>query len=393
MTMTTTRTILFTWEIGQGLGHVMPLLPVARQLKEAGHRVLFALRDVRTAGPLLAKEGFAVLQAPVHPDRFFPARGPQPQTMADILEIFGFGDPHHLAGLAMAWKNLMALCSPDVVVASYAPLSLNCARKLGIPTLLLALPFELPLDRHPLPNLRDSTKAVDGRADERIVKSVNSVFGAGHADRAYDLFRSAKTIMMSFPELDYWGPRPSVEYCGNLFVTDAGVLPVWPEGPGPRVFTYLQAALPQLDELRQVFHSAPQNFCIYMREGSPELLEKWSAPNIHVTNRPLRLDAALTDCAATVNYGGAGFVSASLLAGKPMLMMPRDLEPTLTARRVAAMGAGIHVSRGVEVGDALRKVLDTTAYTDAARKFAAKRRAWTPRNAAEQIADAVIHSS
>jgi hypothetical protein len=72
------RTVLFTWEIGQGFGHVLPLLPVARELKSRGCNVIFALRDVRGAGALLKREEFTVLQAPTHPDQFFPARGPQP---------------------------------------------------------------------------------------------------------------------------------------------------------------------------------------------------------------------------------------------------------------------------------------------------------------------------
>ncbi len=37
--------ILFTWELGGGLGHVVPYLGVIAGLQHRGHRVAFALRD------------------------------------------------------------------------------------------------------------------------------------------------------------------------------------------------------------------------------------------------------------------------------------------------------------------------------------------------------------
>ncbi len=52
------------WEMGGGLGHVVPLLAVARGLREHGHRPVLALRDVVEPAFLLRQDGFPVLQAP-----------------------------------------------------------------------------------------------------------------------------------------------------------------------------------------------------------------------------------------------------------------------------------------------------------------------------------------
>lgn len=43
-------TVLVTWELGGGLGHLLPLEPLVRGLSERGHRVAVALRDLSRAG-------------------------------------------------------------------------------------------------------------------------------------------------------------------------------------------------------------------------------------------------------------------------------------------------------------------------------------------------------
>ena len=58
--------VLICWEIGQNLGHVMPLLPSAKSLRSQGHHVVFALKELHQLGPLLSDEGFTFVQCPVH---------------------------------------------------------------------------------------------------------------------------------------------------------------------------------------------------------------------------------------------------------------------------------------------------------------------------------------
>jgi multidrug efflux pump subunit AcrA (membrane-fusion protein) len=49
--------ILLTWEMGSNLGHLSRLLPLARELKARGHRVLVAARDVALAASVLGPAG------------------------------------------------------------------------------------------------------------------------------------------------------------------------------------------------------------------------------------------------------------------------------------------------------------------------------------------------
>jgi UDP:flavonoid glycosyltransferase YjiC (YdhE family) len=386
------KTVLFTWEIGQGFGHVMPLLPVARELKAQGHRVTFALRDVRAAGALLKAEGFTVLQAPTHPDQFFPANGPQPQTMADILEIFGFASGKNLSGMVAAWEGLFSVCRPDVVVASYAPLSLLCARHAGIPTVLMALPFELPSPAHPSLVIRTGKTPNSSATDDRVISTVNKVFGLQAVNTIYEIFKADKTFIMSFPELDFLYPRQQVEYCGSFFVTDVGASPQWPSREGKRIFAYLNTGLHDLDSLRNQIQASQHSYCIFLRGADASLIAKWLAPNVYVSGDVVMLDEALAGCDAVLSYGGNGFVSASLLAGKPLVFYVRDLEAYLTARQVAKMGAGLlpqpQTAFGVLSG--LDQVLNESSYKNAGENFAQLQLARHAPKAAKVVAGAIL---
>lgn len=382
--------ILFTWEIGQGFGHVLPLIPMAREFKAQGHKVTFALRDVRSVGAMLQGEGFNVLQAPFHPDKFFPAEGPQPQSMADVLTIFGFTSHQHLSGMRAAWEGILQAVRPDLVIASYAPLSLLCARQHGIPTILMAMPFELPIDQHPSPAWRggELTYSMDGD----VINTVNGVFGGAQVSSVHQIFSANKTYVMSFPELDFFGPRLQVNYCGALFVNDVGPSPQWPQGETgteAKIFTYLNTELPYLDQIRQAIHRSKLRYCVVLRDASPALLDTWRAPNVSITNQIQRLNETLSQCDAVFNFGNLGLVYASLLAGKPMVFYVRNLEAMLTARQVTRLGAGLlpHPPTPENVIQALQAVIDQPQFAANARQFADRHSGYSPVASSKRIFD------
>ncbi len=383
--------ILFSWEIGQGYGHVLPLLPMAREFKAQGHQVTFALRDVRGAGAMLQAEGFTVLQAPFHPDQFFPADGPQPQSMADVLAVFGFTSRQHLAGMAAAWAGIFKLCQPDLLVASYAPLSLLCARQHGVPSVLMALPFELPIDAHPSPDWRGGQR--QQVFDAQIIDAVNAVFDRAPIGSVHGIFVAQQTHVMSFAELDFFGPRAGVSYCGAFFVSDVGIAPHWPMGSvgstghEGKIFAYLNTELPQLDALRQAIHASPLHYCICLRDASPALLQAWHAPNVWITEQMLRLDLALPQCDAMLNYGSAGLVHASLLAGKPMVSYVRHFEAMLCAQQAARLGAGLlpQPQTAAHITAALMRILAEPRFKQAAQHFARRYAQYSPSQASQGI--------
>lgn len=383
------RTALFTWEIGLGFGHVMPMLPVARELKARGWRVVFALRDVREAGAMLKTEGFVALQAPFHPDRLIPRNQPQPQSMADVLALFGFANERHLKGLHLAWEGLLDALQPDLLVASYAPLSLLCANQRNIPTLLLALPFELPPVKHPLSSFRNPAQVMDGNSDTKIIATVNRVLGKSAISAVHEIFNANQTALLCFPELDFWGPRENAKALGAIYSLDAGEELAWLETGRRKVFAYLTTELPMLEQIRQEISTSAFEYLICLRGASATQLGQWQMQHVKTVNTPLKLAKALAPCEAVISYGGMGMTSAILMAGKPSVFITRDLENHINASLVEKLGAGLHLNRhqASSLEELLGIVIEQPNFKKKAEQFAATHKNHDPDQISTEIVD------
>ena len=97
--------ILVTWQLGGGLGHLVPLWPLVRGLCERGHRVFAALKDLSRAGAVFGRTGVSYLQAPFRLGRV-ESHIERPRTFAQILHNVAFGDVEELRTLGDAWRNL-----------------------------------------------------------------------------------------------------------------------------------------------------------------------------------------------------------------------------------------------------------------------------------------------
>lgn len=79
--------------------------------------------------------------------------------------------------------------------------------------------------------------------------------------------------------------------------------------------------------------------------------------NIQFVNQPVDLAAVLPTCDAVINYGSTNLVCRAMMAGKPQLMLPTDIEKWLVSRRVASIGAGVmHSAMATEAS--VRTALD-----------------------------------
>ena len=96
----TAMTILFVWELGGGLGHLMQMLPLAEDLVRAGHRVFVAFRDLDRAGPIYSVAGVSFLQAPIWLSG--AALFARPMTYAQMLANCGYGSNAALFARACA---------------------------------------------------------------------------------------------------------------------------------------------------------------------------------------------------------------------------------------------------------------------------------------------------
>ena len=148
-------TILFAWELGAGLNHLVNQRPLAAGLIERGHKVVMVLRDLPRARRIIPDKATILFQAP------FKIQGADPNSesnsFAQILANVGFGQLDELGTLVEGWCNLYHAVCPDVIVFDHSPTALLAARTVPARRVLLGTGFFCPADQTPLPNLRNWT--------------------------------------------------------------------------------------------------------------------------------------------------------------------------------------------------------------------------------------------
>lgn len=386
--------ILYCWELGAGYGHIAAFLPVARRLQQAGHEVIFVLKNLQFADALLGDDAFGYLQAPVHwPDgRSLPAA----QNYAGILANTGYTDPAALHGRATAWRALFQYLTPDLLVFDHAPTAQLAARGLPLTGALFGGGFQIPPASQPLPAIRPwlpTSQRESADIEARVLAGANAVAArlAAPAMRTLaDLFETAETFLCTWPELDAYPQRGAARYWGPAVHPTAGTEPRWPTGAEPKLFGYLRPEYPALDSLLRALTVSGWSCLLHIPGASAAFADQHAGANLHICARPLSLAAALGTCDLAVHHGGAATGAASLLAGKPQLVLPMQVEQAINARRIAEIGAGIQVPAETSKPNfrALLKDLSTRPnYGTAAKAFAAKYAGFTPDGQAQAIAE------
>ncbi len=369
--------ILYAWEFGANLGHIGTFLPIARELRERGTTVNWAVTHPHQAARLLPKAGFDWLQAPTMPEQ--RREGP-PLSYADILLRFGYSGSSDLLGLVVAWRELLRLTEAKAVLADHAPTAILAARTLDIPVMLFGSGFFAPPQVHPTPNMRpwspvpaDNLLAMDRLA----LQSINAVldgYDRPPLDYLAQLFQVAEDSLLSFPELDHYPTRGPARYWGMLPAAVAADS-TWPIVPGPRVFSYLRPETPHLEAALQALHGLAGSVLIYAPGLSTELMQRYAAPHVAFSSVPVDLNKVARQADAGLTYASPAATVAFLMAGKPVMMIPGHLEQFLFAKRVEEMGAGLIQNPEQaphNLAAMLRQVMTDPGFRTNAGAFAAK---------------------
>ena len=375
------RRILYTWELGGDYGHIGTFLPLALKLREQGHEVLFAIKDLSNAETVLGRHGFRWRQAPV----WLPnVQGlpKQPLSYNEILWRFGFLQKPGLMSMVKGWRELYADLKPDVIIADHAPTALLSARSMNLRRVLFGTGFCSPPRVVPMPGMRPWLTVPPQRLaeSERIVVQVaNSVLadlGAKPIKAVADLFDADEDFLCTFPELDHFPNRGPVRYWGCVFSVDQGQELPWPEGPAKRIFAYVKPQYPDFEKVLAALHASDAAALVFAPGIARNMVQKYSSPRMTVITQPIRLAGLLSRCDLAICHAGHGTIGAMLLAGVPLLLLPTQLEQLLASSRVAATGAGAFVksqkNQTLDYGAILAHMLATPKFAEQAKAFAAK---------------------
>jgi hypothetical protein len=346
---------LFTWEIGSGMGHTVPLAQVAEPLVARGHEVHFALRELTSArvalGALADAPNVRLWQAPIWQLKMQGL--PVPLSYAELLFRAGYLDAGRLRGLVQGWCSLIDTIQPDLLLADHSPTALLAARGRPLRRALIGSGFFQPPAVAPMPGFGDQPVPPKRLADaERLaVMTCNEVLraqGQTPLVRLHELLDADELFLVTWPELDHYstGPqgRPAgpcgVRYWGPLQAREDGTTPVWPAGEGPKLLAYLRADYKALDSVLQQLAQAPFRTLAYVVGMGGAVQQRAQSARLAFCEKPFAMRDALAQADAVLCHSGAGTISAALQAGVPLLLLPTHAEQMLLARRVAATGAG-----------------------------------------------------
>jgi len=377
--------VLLAWELGGGVGHLAPLRPVAEALLMRGHRVTLAARDIGSAALIFSglEHGMQIVQAPICPKTYSGLADP-PLNFAEILMRFGYLDAPMLRALLLGWHSLLKLTDADRLVVDHAPTALLAARGTAIACSTFGNPFAVP-PVSPTPNMRDWLDVPVHRlqdSDARVMATINTALAPGVPPivSLTDIFEGADSLFVGMPELDQYGPRAPDNYIG-LHAGRSGSEPaLWPEGEGPRIFAYIKTDYPHIQTCLEALAASSARCLVNLAGATPELTGRYRSQRLSFSTGHIDIDHALAQCDVLVCQSGLGTVSAALRSGKPLLLLPSQLEQFLLARNVEKLGAGLVIhpeAKAPDIAGNLGRLLADPVFTQRACALA-KRCATSP---------------
>jgi hypothetical protein len=381
--------VLIAWELGGGLGHIARMAPVVAALAGGGHVVSVV---ARYPGRLDVFDCLEVsrFQAPRPPPRTAPVIE-LPRNFAHLLCCNGYADQCELTRLYAGWRELYDTIAPDLIVFDHAPTAMLAARSLKAKKVVVGTGFCCLPDISPLPDLRpwmpDDCERLY-RDEQVVLATMNEVLcvqGSTPLSRIGQLYGEVDaTILATFAELDHYPGRNGARYYG-VWATGDGEPPAWPAGSEKRIFAYLKP-FPAFPLLLELLCYLDGSTVMYVDGVDRAMTEPYQSPRLRFLDQPAGIESAARQCDFAISNAGHGATAAMLLAGKPLLMIPRNLEQAMTARAVERLGAGLWAGRDQpdEIARKLDALLHSEQYAEAAKRFASQYADFNPQAALER---------
>ncbi len=330
-------TVLLASELGTGPSHCMTLLMVARRLREAGQRPLFALRDTISPTVVLHHEAMPVLQAPVwRPGPAADDDQPHPSGYADRLGLTGFDDPALIGAVIERWRTLLEHMGPALVVCHDAP-GLMLAARGRMPVVVIGDGFSVPpANIEAFPVLwPDQAVLYDPDA---LLAHVNAALGeAGDAPlpRLPAVMEAEARFACVLPGLDPYDGQRTSPALGPI----DGLPPTM--DPGSGVFIRLRTDFHSADAVLSAVSARGLTARAVLHGISKDFLSDFNWPGIELLFRRQKLVERVGDAALIIHGGGPAITMISLALGRPQVILPNDPTGRLTGERAAALGAAV----------------------------------------------------
>jgi len=372
--------ITCAWELGGGLGHIYSLSTLGNELKSAGHKVAYILKEIQHSNYYIEPET-NIYQAPRA--EISGCRLPMPiLNYTEILMHRGYFSQDILFELCRRWRNLLIQSETELLIVDHSPTAILAAHTLGIKCISLGTGFASPERVSPFPIFRETGSKYAGRIhtiEQGVLSSMNSVlkkFQIAPFTNLHDLFSTLQCdLLTTFKELDIYQGRAQSQYIGPLLKRseDDGETDIWPHTHEQNVFVYLKKEYKQLNVILSELSEIKANFVIYIDGVNLNQESSISQKNIVFLDKPANPGTIFKIADLILCHAGHGVVSESLLNGTPLILLPMVLEQGLTAGRVEGIKAGrcIKFSRNKtsSLKRDIEKILHEDSYKTSANNF------------------------
>lgn len=340
--------IVLVSELGGNLGHIVPLMSVANALSAEGFAITFVLPSIIPAR-ILSGGGFPyrLIQAP----NFYFERvraNTEPQNYSEILLLSGYSQTQRLAIGLKAWRDLLTLLQPDLVIFDFAPTAQLAGRGLTHKTIILGNGYTVPPVSSSLPSfLVGANPARALESEHQLLININKALNLTDIkpiEAVSELFESHHTFVIGASDLDCYAAHRTVEeYVGVVLGTEGSAAPVWHRSDSkPRAFVYLHSKFPFCKELMALLSTRLQ--CNVYIGGNNALSPAEALSEFgHVSNIPYDMRKMAQESDVLISHGGFNTAMQFLVEGKPVILLPLYTEQKQFSTRVANLGLGLQV--------------------------------------------------
>jgi UDP:flavonoid glycosyltransferase YjiC (YdhE family) len=362
--------ILFGSEFGANLGHIYPMLRIANELTKQNHEIIFAARDVRKTREAIRDMPYQVIQAPFWLNHENPKIGSAPTpSYADVIVRQGFGEYSALMGACGAWRDMLDLVAPDLIIADHSP-GLSLVARGRFPMINFGNGFTLPpahLESYPT----ILAKASQIMSQDLILENVNKVMTALSLKELSflpQIFETEGQYVVTVDELDPYAYCREFPAIGPL---EDCVSPA-PKPAEAHVFLYMASGAKGLKQALAALKKSRVRTTAFVRGARQDLLQAYQSDQMTMLTKPADFKEIIPKSSLIVHSGGGGTSTSCLMTGRPQLTFPQHLETATNTRLMSQVGVGQGISDKVSVSDLaghIRKLSQDSKMLDKALKL------------------------
>jgi len=371
--------VLFTWELGMGLGHILPIKSLAQHFVNDDHQVYVALKDLKHGHTVFKDMPVKLLQAP------FSQSPPNRNAIAcysQLLAANGFDQPDELMGLCLAWQTLFDLIKVDILLIDHSPSALLAARGLSIIKANIGTGFTVPPNGKPFAHfqVKQATQLLENSLIEHeshtlyVCNQVLQKLNSPLLNQLGDLYTEPQhTGILSLPEFDHFAQRKSDLYLGITAHKSIQNKPNWPNTQGKKIFIYLKP-FEHLKPFLQALMDTHASIIFYSNDIQAKQLSDFKAPHIHYETKALDLELVAAQADIAITNGNHSTLMHFILHKVPVMMIPLHWEQQLMALRMQAQGIGVigKKNQPEQLIQSLQSILRVNGCSNAVRNLSNK---------------------